>query len=136
MTNKTNTAMFALAMIAVIGMGVTPAFAAGAVINNGPLSAPDGTTTTDGPKSASCVSGTCKATLKVYNNNPTDKVRVYYDVISSTCDINVVIKVNGSTVLNWTRGSPYSGTGEFVGVSTPIISTDSVTSTTNFTNCS
>lgn len=140
MTTKIqNIAMFAIAAFALIGMLGVPASALVGTTQTVTNTA-DGTTQTSSPtwNSVSCTGGsdTCQQKTKVYNDNPSDKVKVYYNVIGSTCDIKVMwFGDDGELDHTWNR-SNYSGSGASVSNYMPISSTDNITTVVQYSNCS
>ncbi|WP_316506229.1 hypothetical protein [Nitrosopumilus sp.] len=134
---KTTYSMFAVAMFAITGMSVVPAFASGDPVAFNSIQVPIGFVDETPVADDDCggVTDGCDAKLKVWNTS-TNKARVYYNVDSGTqCDVNVVIKVGGTTVLDWDRLN-YSGQGAYVSKSTTIGHNELVESITTFTDCS
>ena len=137
MTNKTQMAMFAIAAIAAMGIGLGPALAHVTTTNH-VNNTDDNTTQTSSWDSIDCLYTTdnCQSKTKVYNNNPTDKVRVYYDVDNANCDVTVEwYDDNGNLDHSWERDN-YSGTGASVTNFMPIDDGDEITTVVHYENCS
>jgi len=124
MTNKTNYAMFAIAAFALAGMGISPAFATPSTVNE-VFNVPEGNIKTSAVDSTSCGNGDCDSKMKVYNTG-SNKVKVYYNVVGDSCDVNIKIyeKGNPDTLLkNWDR-SNYTGSGASISHYVSISATD------------
>ena len=137
MTTKTHYALFAIAAIAALGVGIAPSAYAILHTYNIVVNVDDGTTVSSGWDEVDCIysTDTSEHKMKVYNDNPTDKVKVYYTVDNATCDIKVIwYDDDAEEVNNWTR-SAYSGTGATVTYSMPVTDHDDLVTIVEYTNC-
>ena len=136
-TRTQRIAMFAILSVAAVGIATAPS--AYAILNTYNLvtNVDDGTTVSSGWDSVDCIYTTdnCEHKMKVYNNNPSDKVKVYYNVENATCDVKVIwYDDSAEEVNNWTRSS-YSGSGASVTYSMPITDHDDLVTVVEYTNC-
>lgn len=138
-TKVINIAMFAIAAFALTGMIGGSAFASHTTTNQDVNNTDDDTTQTSSPtwNSITCpgTSATCEQKTKVYNDNPSDKTKVYFNVSSGSCDIKVEWFNEGSP-----QGTPYTKTGQSGTSSVShffnITDTDDITTIVTYTNCS
>jgi hypothetical protein len=142
MTTKiTQIAMFAVAAFALGGMVVAPAYADDQWTINYVNDTQTGQTATSSVDNDDCGDPftTCGTYTKVYNNNPSDKVKVYYKVVTANCDVDINFYKN-----NVKQGSTYhaynvtTGPGSYQIVTNSnfsISSTDDIRTETNFKNC-
>jgi len=133
-------AMFAIAAFALGGMAFAPAFADDQLTINYVNDTATNTTATSSVDNDNCgdVSTTCGTYTKVYNNNPSDKVKLYYKVVTATCDVEMDFYKNnvkqGNTIIKTdisTGPGSYSSVSKFMSISP----TDDIRTETNFTNC-
>ncbi len=128
--------MFAIAAFALGGLGFSPAFATVATTNQAP-DVDDGTTYTSGWESTNCKysTDTCESKIRVYNDNPSDKVKVYYNVDNAQCDVSISWYNEGVEQGSpWTRDN-YSGTGASTTKYFNIEDTDAIAVTVTYSNC-
>lgn len=92
MSNKTQIAMFAIAAVAVMSFGMTPAFAA----SYGSVQVQATTyTATSAEDKIDC--GTGKCLTKISLNNPQDRVTYFIGTNGNNCDVSVQVTGLGTT---------------------------------------
>ena len=133
-------AMFAIAAFALGGLVVAPVYADDQVTTNYVNDTPTGTTATSSVDNDDCGAPytTCGTYTKVYNNNPSDKVKLYYKVVTATCDVEMDFYKNnvkqGNTIIKTdisTGAGSYSSVSKYMSISP----TDDIKTVTHFTNC-
>ena len=127
MTNKTQFAMFAIAAIAIMSFGMTPAFAAS-------YGSAQVTATTYSATSSedviSCCSGDCKT--KINLNNPQDRITYFIGAVGNNCDVSISLTGIGST---YTRDHGTIGGQVHFDVNRTINTGDTATITATYSNC-
>lgn len=138
-TQITKIAMFAIAAFALSGMMTAPVFADDQITTNYVNDTPTGTTATSDVDNDDCgtVGTDCESYTKVYNNNPSDKVRIYYKVDGATCDVELEWYKNnvkqGNTIFLYdvSTGSSTSYIGKFFSIS----NTDNIKTVATYIDC-
>ena len=135
MTNKTHIAMFAVAAFAVMGYGITPAFANGAISEDITMSFGNNSIT---ESDIGCGSNDqCKMSAKAFAGLSTDKWTVWFGPDgNTTCDVQVSV-VGGSS---WNEVRTFYNLSSEVSTTltgpTDIAVSDEFTVTANYSNCS
>lgn len=130
--------MFAVAAVAAMSFGITPAFADDQVTHNYVTAPSNGNTSSSSWNNDDCGGGSdnCQTKTQVYNNNPSDKIKISYDVEGGvTCDVDFEWFVNGNSVSTWSRDN-YSGTGQSIAKFISVSQGDSIHTETTFSSCS
>lgn len=135
--------MFTVAMVAVIGMGMSQAYGTGIDYSlNGHITEsvqiPDGHTeilpTAFVPCGLSSKNVECSGYTKVSNNNPIDEITVYYTVPSNvTCDVTSQAWLNDNKFMDNTSLKTNMAGSDSIKLT--IGNNDTVKSKISFTNC-
>ncbi len=131
------TVMIAIASVALMPLVSSPAFATNDT-NNYVYDTPDGELKQSSWDTEQCLASVsdsvCESKLKVFNDRPVDKIRVYYNVENAQCDVDIEWFKNGSSVSTWSVDN-YTGTGQGVGKFLATSATDDWRADVSYSNC-
>lgn len=141
MTNN-KSIMFATVMIAIASVALMPLVTSDAFAtndtNNYVYNTPDGELKSSSFDTEQCLASVsnsvCESKLKVFNDRPSDKIRVYYNVQNAQCDVDIEWFKNGSSVSTWGTNS-YTGTGAAISKFLSTSATDDWRADVSYSNC-